>query len=85
MFTLGAFDGARLHDFADIAARNGTRLDRNLLASLSAGVYLFPAWTAAGWAAIMMGLLMLLGGGNVKYLALLLACLPTAAARASIR
>ena len=83
MFTLGAFDGARLHEVADIAARNGRRLDRNLLTCLSAGVYLFPAWTAATWWVMMMGLFIVLGGGNVKYLALLLTCLP-AAARTSI-
>ena len=79
MFTLGAFDGARLHEIAAVAARNGRRLDRNLLASLSAGVYLFPAWTAATWWIWLMGLLIIMGGGNVKYLALLSACLPTTA------
>ena len=79
MFTLGAFDGTRLYDVIDVAARNGRRLDRNLLTGLSAGVYLFPAWTSAAWRVMVIGLLIVLGGGNVKYLALLAACLPTTA------
>ena len=47
-----------------------------LLTLLSAGVYLFPAWWRVAWWVGLIGLLIAAGGGNVKYLALLAACLP---------
>lgn len=74
MFSFGAVMPSGVKSFSGVMVRNEHRLGRNLLTLLSAGVYLFPAYMGAGWLVWLLGGAIVLGGGNVKYLALLAAC-----------
>ncbi len=76
MFSLGASGLKRHGDVSRIVRRNVDRLPR---LGKSGPAMLFYAWPLLGvlpWYVVSLGVLMFIGGGNVKYLILLFGILP---------
>lgn len=80
MFSFGAVMPSGVKSFSGIAARNMKRVDRNLLTLIALLWYGFPAYLGAAWGVWLCGGLLVFGGGNVKYLALIAACFPAKSA-----